>query len=47
MQNDPFLRNKAWFMINFGPETNAEFMRAKFPGARLVPKGDIISGASA
>ena len=36
VQNDPFLRDKVWFMMSFGPQTNTEFMRTKFPGARLV-----------
>src|SRR5436309_1010809 len=36
VQNDPYLRDKVWFMMSFGPQTNTEFMRTKFPGARLV-----------
>lgn len=36
VQNDPFLRDKIWFVMGFGPKSNAEFMRARFPAARLV-----------
>jgi hypothetical protein len=36
VQNDPFLRNDVWYMMNFGAQSTTEFMGAKFPGARLV-----------
>jgi hypothetical protein len=36
VQNDLLLRDKVWFMVSLGPERDAELMRARFPGARLV-----------
>ena len=38
VQNDPFLRDKVWFMASYGPQYDAEFMRRKFPDARLVSR---------
>lgn len=36
VQNDPFLRNRVWFLLSFGPSADERLMRARFPGARLV-----------
>ena len=36
VQNDPFLRGDVWYLFSFGAERDAELMRGKFPGARLV-----------
>lgn len=35
VQNDPLLRDKVWYMMSYGRDNDAQFMRAKFPGARL------------
>jgi hypothetical protein len=34
VQNDPFLRNRVWYLISFGEAANAGLMQARFPGAR-------------
>ena len=34
VQNDPFLRNRVWYLMSFGADKNAQLMRDKFPGAR-------------
>jgi hypothetical protein len=36
VQNDPFLRNKTWYLMSFGKKRDAELMARLFPGARLV-----------
>jgi hypothetical protein len=36
VQNDPFLRDKVWFMLSFGRAADRELIRARFPAARLV-----------
>lgn len=36
VQNDPFLRDSVWYMQSFGEARNADFMRARFPGAQRV-----------
>jgi len=38
VQNDPFLRDKVWFMASYGPEYDAELMQRRYPGARLVTR---------
>jgi hypothetical protein len=38
IQNDPFLRDKVWFMASYGPKSDAELMRRRFPAARLVTR---------
>jgi hypothetical protein len=38
VQNDPFLRDKVWFMASYGPRYDAELIQRRFPGARLVSK---------
>jgi len=35
VQNDPFLRANVWYMLSHGRDANQEFMRRRFPGARL------------
>ena len=34
VQNDPFLRNRVWYLISQGEAGNARLMQARFPGAR-------------
>ena len=34
VQNDPFLRNRVWYLMSFGADKNAQLMRDRFPGAR-------------
>jgi hypothetical protein len=40
VQNDPFLREKVWYMASYGPKYDAEFMRRRFPGAQLISRDD-------
>ena len=36
VQNDPFLRDRVWYMMSFGRSADEQFLRAHFPRARLV-----------
>jgi len=36
VQNDPFLRNKVWYMMSFGRAFDQSLIRSRFPDARLV-----------
>jgi len=36
VQNDPFLRDKVWFMMSFGRQYDEPLMKARFPEARQV-----------
>jgi hypothetical protein len=36
IQNDLLLRDKVWYMTSLGAESDADFMRTRFPAARLV-----------
>ena len=36
VQNDLLLRDKVWTMFSMGAESDADFMRTRFPAARLV-----------
>lgn len=36
VQNDPFLRNRAWFLASRGPARDRALIHSRFPGARLV-----------
>jgi len=36
VQNDPFLRNKVWYMMSYGRASNRDLMKLRFPGAQLV-----------
>ncbi|MGA8050556.1 MAG: hypothetical protein WCA09_10300, partial [Burkholderiales bacterium] len=38
VQNDPFLRDKIWYMASYGPKYDAELMQRRFPGAQLVTR---------
>jgi hypothetical protein len=34
VQNDPLLRGEVWYMMSYGAANDADFMRARFPGAQ-------------
>lgn len=36
VQNDPFARNRVWYMLSYGRVADAKLMALRFPGARLV-----------
>lgn len=36
IQNDPFLRDKVWFMASFGRASDRLLVKSRFPNARLV-----------
>lgn len=36
VQNDPFLRNRVWYMMSYGRNSNRDLMSLRFPDARLV-----------
>jgi hypothetical protein len=36
IQNDPFLRNKVWFMASFGRVADRKLVESRFPNARLA-----------
>jgi hypothetical protein len=44
VQNDPFLRNQAWFLMSFGRTRDQALIASHFPRARLVsddPRGQV------
>lgn len=44
VQNDPLLRDKVWYMMSYGRDNDAQFMRARFPGAwrqSSDPRGEV------
>jgi hypothetical protein len=36
VQNDPFLRDKVWFMMSFGRQYDDLLLKSRFPGARQI-----------
>jgi len=36
VQNDPFLRNKIWYLLSYGRASDRALIASRFPGARLV-----------